>query len=341
MKLRFAAVLLSLLAHSVAAQAPSNKPSGCTVRGEVLQEPGDKPIRKADVQLSPLSQDESTVYSAATDAEGKFIISDIPPGRYRLSAERIGLLLIDKKSRTIQGQTLSLKSAEEATNLVLRMQPAGAITGKVLDRDRDPIPWASVMATRYPGRSGERARSAEANDQGEYRIALLPPGRYLVAALSTGDASDEMVRAEPKGEAKDKTTEIRSYTTYCPGTADRNQAALVEIHAGDEIPLAINMVFGPDDKDQPVAGATVVVIPDAPRRKRLDRYQSDTTDEQGRFKLHGLATGEYNVIAVEGLEQDYRDLEFLAEYASSGLPVRLEKGEHKAISLKALNESAD
>jgi hypothetical protein len=76
MKLRVAPLLFTVLAHPALAQAPSDKPAGCTVRGEVLQEPGDKPVRKVTVQLISSVRDESVAYSAATDVEGRFSISD-------------------------------------------------------------------------------------------------------------------------------------------------------------------------------------------------------------------------------------------------------------------------
>jgi hypothetical protein len=443
-----------------------------------------------------------------------------------------------------------LQSGDEVKDLVLRVQPAGVIIGKALDRDGDPIPWVIVTATPYPARFAQsnHPRFASANDQGEYRIAPLPSGRYLISALSTRDNSDETDRPEPKDKTDDKTKQSRSYTTYYPGTSDRNQAVPVEISAGDEIPVNINMVFGPafrvrgtvanlvdaahaddqvflvakdatglqetyeppeikdngsfeirgvppgfyylvlksstangprttsaesvevkdsdienlritavpassihgrlrledsqkpdltgfsvflesdetgsavwsrfllnslsagvnrdgsfeiqhvpagnyqvsawwggasrdlfvrsvhlggtdvtnsgfnasggnytleivigtqgaaiegnvlDGKDQPVAGATVVAIPDAARRQRPDSYLSDTADQQGRFKLHGLVPGEYAVIALEDPEEDYRDPEFLKKSESSSQAVRMEKGEHRAVSLKVFTE---
>jgi protocatechuate 3,4-dioxygenase beta subunit len=563
MKLCCAPFLLALLAHPVLVQAPSGKPTACTLRGEVRQTPGDKPIRKIKVQLtsSPLDpardsgQDEDITYVANTDAEGKFTFSDIKPGPYRLSAEHIGFFLVDEKDRSIRSQALTLQSGE-AKDLVLRMQPAGVITGKVLDRDGDPMPSVTVTATRYPAGSGRSNPhgSGHTNDQGEYRMANLRPGRYLISALSSRDDSDETVEPDPRENPKKNRRPERSYTTYYPGTSDKNQAVPVEIRPGDEMPININMVFGPtfrvrgsvanlkdvvgddseillvakgsggwadsysapeimkdgsfeiravppgvyylamksspesgpqttlvgtvevsasdlenlhiaampvssvrgrvrlegteknewpgftvalasdeidfdlwrqfaggapsfdasvnrdgsfeirhvpagsyrvsawaavnfardsfvqsihlgsadvtnsgfnvsggnysleivmnaqaaaiqgavmDAKDQPVAGATVIAVPDAARRGRSDTCESDRADQQGRFNLHGLAPGEYDVIAVEYLEDDYRDPEFLKKYQGSGVAVRLEKGEHKAISLKVASATGD
>jgi hypothetical protein len=565
MKLHHAPFLLILLApvlvRPVFAQSSSEKPVACTLRGEVLQEPGDKPLRKIKVQLTSSApdaaqssaQDGDTTYTATTNPEGKFIISDIKPGPYRLSAEHMGFFLVDQKRRVIRSQALTLQSGDEVKDLVLRMQPAAVITGKVLDRDGDPMPLVTVTATRYPASSGRGNPHSlgHTNDQGEYRMANLQPGQYLISALSTRDDSDET--AEPATTKKNKRPE-RSYTTYYPGTSDKNQAVPVDIHPGDEIPVNLTMVFGPtfrvrgsvanltdaadadnnillvakdsgawqesysppeikkdgsfeiravppglyylalrsitesgpqatfvktieitdsdlenvhiaavpvsavhgrlrldgneknewpgfavalasdetdsdlwrqfdgrpqsfdasvnrdgsftiqgvpagsyrvsawaaanfgrdsfvqsirlggadvtnsgfrvsggtysldivmstqaaaiegavvDAKDQPATGATVIAIPDAVRRGRSDAYQSDRADQQGRFHLHGLAPGEYEVIAVEYLDDDYRDPEFLKKNEASSLAVRLEKGDRKVISLKVVAAAGD
>jgi protocatechuate 3,4-dioxygenase beta subunit len=556
MSFRYAPLWLALLAPALLAQAPAAKPAACSLQGQVLQEPGSKPMRKVKVQLTPSAQEEEYVtYGATTDPEGKFTISDIKPGPYRLSAEHAGFFLVDEKHRVIRTQTLSLKSGDELKDLVLRMQPAGIITGKVLDRDGDPMPFVTVTATRYAVGPSQLQRPilGRTNDQGEYRITSLLPARYLISALSTRNDSDESQAPEPKHNTTNKRPE-RSYTTYYPASSDRNQAVPVEIHAGDEMPVNINMVFGPtfrvrgsvanltdatdadndvllvakdssawhdaysapeikkdgsfeiravppgvyylalrssaetgpkttfvetlvikdsdienlriapvpvssvhgrlrleggqkgewsnfvvalasdetdselwhqftgetksldapvnrdgnfeiqyvpagsyrisawsgtgpghdsfvqsillggkdvmnsglsvsggnysldivmgthpgaiegavlDAGDQPVAGATVIAIPDAARRGRPDTYQSDSADQQGRFKLHGLAPGEYEVIAVEYLDDDYRDPEFLKKYENSSVVVKLEKGEHKAVSLKVAPAPGD
>ncbi|HSY93615.1 MAG TPA: carboxypeptidase-like regulatory domain-containing protein [Candidatus Binatus sp.] len=567
MKLFLAPLMLGLLAHSGSAQTPSEKPPACTVQGQVIQEPGSGPMRKVKVQLTSEAQDENVAYSVTTDAEGKFNISDIKPGPYRLSAEHSGFFLVDQKLRTIRSETLTLRSGDALSDFILRMQPAGVITGKVLDRDGDPMPSVTVTATRCPAGSGQSHPHGfgHTNDQGEYRMANLQPGRYCIAALSTRDDSDETAEPDPKEATKKNKRPERSYTTYYPGSSDRNQAVPIEVRPGDELSVNINMVFGPtfrvrgsvanlpgaadvdaeilliskdasvwhdsysapeikkdgsfevravppglyylafksssdassstavqtvevvdsdvenvrvsavpvsivhgrlrlesnsnpgdakagspksllgfvvalasdetdsdlwrqfvgnmksldssvkpdgtfelanvpagsyrvsawagtgstrdsfvqsiviggkdvtnsglnisggnyaldivmssegatmegsvveakDGRDQPVAGGAVIAIPDAARRSRRDLYQSDTADQQGRFKLHGLAPGEYELIALEYLEGDYRDPEFFNQYGNSSQSVRVDKGEHKTIALKVAKAAGD
>ena len=97
-----------------------------------------------------------------------------------------------------------------------------------------------------------------------------------------------------------------------------------------------NWVKGRQSKNQPVTDAEVVVIPEATRQKRRDLYQQGTTDQHGHFKLPGLNPGEYTVIALEDLEDDYRDPEFLKSHEGIGQTIHLEEGEHKSISLRLI-----
>lgn len=148
------------------------------------------------VHLTSSGRDDVVTYTATTDAEGKFTLADIKPGAYQLSVDHLGFFFVDQKRRVIRGQGLTLRGGDEQKDITLRMQPAGVITGKVLDGDGDPMPAVSVTVTPAgAGRSAVRGVN-HTNDQGEYRIANLRPGRYLISALSSRDDSDETAEAE-------------------------------------------------------------------------------------------------------------------------------------------------
>jgi len=52
------------------------------------------------------------------------------------------------------------------------------------------------------------------------------------------------------------------------------------------------------DKDGlPAAGVWVAAVPDEARRTTLRLFKSQTTDQYGKFDLHGLAPGEYKLFA--------------------------------------------
>jgi len=77
-----------------------------------------------------------------------------------------------------------------------------------------------------------------------------------------------------------------------------------------------------DAHDQPCGGARVVLIPNEPRRKRLESYKSVTTDQYGNFQFKGVMPGSYKLFVWESVEDGaWEDPEFLSTYEALGVPV--------------------
>ena len=73
-------------------RAPSSAQTGSAViRGRIVGADTGKPLRRVKVRLSgaELGRDERMV---STDADGRYEITDLPAGRFTLSAERRGYL---------------------------------------------------------------------------------------------------------------------------------------------------------------------------------------------------------------------------------------------------------
>ncbi len=66
---------------------------------------------------------------------------------------------------------------------LLATGPTGAITGTVTDPSGAAVPNARVVATNQETNA---AREVQTNDDGDYTVPLLPPGRYRVAAERPG-----------------------------------------------------------------------------------------------------------------------------------------------------------
>ena len=294
MKSCLSLVLPVLIVSTLAAQAASPKEHAkCALGGQVIQEPGGRPIRKATLELTRNDREDGTSYTAVTDAEGHFKIDNIEPGRYSLSVQHSGFSGLRKHRR---GRFLTLDPGQELNDLVLRLQPTAVITGKILDNDGDPVPGAYVFVANEQGSDRRRGfRGAErTNDLGEYRISNLEPGRYL---LTANPEFQFFQRSRVEGDKRPV-----PYITYYPGTADKAQAVPVELHAGDEFPANFALAYGPAFRIRgtvsgvPMTGNTDVSVMLASKDAGFPIGASDTeVKKDGSFELRNILPGSYFV----------------------------------------------
>jgi hypothetical protein len=82
-----------------------------------------------------------------------------------------------------------------------------------------------------------------------------------------------------------------------------------------------------NDKQIPVAGATVVLVPDIFLRKRASYYKTGRTDASGQFRLQAISPGDYKLYAWEEAETGaWQDPDFLRPYETRGKALTLREG---------------
>jgi len=220
--------------------SPPEQVSTPSIQGKVLQEPDGQPIRKANVQLNGRKGPADAKYTAVTDAEGQFRIDDVQPGQYFVVVEHPGFVQSGTRGRR---SSIQVQSGSGKNELILHMQPAAVISGKIVDLDGDPMRDVGVLATRtgsvQEGRNSHNFGSGATNDLGEFRISDLQAGRYKITA-SPPQGSHPPALKESSNE-KDPSIYL---TTHYPGVLDEDQAVAVEIHAGAEMRISLGLLTG-------------------------------------------------------------------------------------------------
>lgn len=290
---RFLIAFSCLVAAAFAFQNASQKnTSGVTIQGKVLQEPGGQPIRKANVQFSARDGQSNGQYSDTTDADGRFKLDDVKPGRYKATVEHPGLVQSASGKRR---EFILVQSGQDTTDSVFYMQPAAVITGKVADLDGDPMRNVDILALRVGSAlraiNSHDSGSAATNDLGEFRIPDLRAGRYTITANPP-----QGLRA-PHAEPKDKVKENLIYTTtYYPGTLEKEQSVAVEVHPGDETPVSFGVLASPAYR---VAGM-VVALPSGAALTEImlsskdhRSMQNQQLGEGGKFEFQNVLPGSY------------------------------------------------
>src|ERR687888_459143 len=73
--------------------SPTQTPSAlapASIAGFVVKLGSNEPLSKAVVTLSSTDGGRGQMYSASTSTDGRFLLDKIPPGKYRLAANRSG-----------------------------------------------------------------------------------------------------------------------------------------------------------------------------------------------------------------------------------------------------------
>ena len=303
MKSSFLFLSCLALISSIDAQAPPVQlPVNCTIQGQIVQQAGGAPIRKANIRFFSIgvhAEAEDVEYSAVTDGEGRFRIDDVKPGTYRVAYDHAGFVDAEKRHHG-DGMLLSLEPGREAPDLLFHMVPTAAIVGKVFDSDGDPVANIEVVAIPYPRNVySTQGAGAVTNELGEFRIGGLPPKRYLLMAQPIS----QLARAVQSAKKVDKDAPIYG-TTYYPSAIEENQAIPLALRAGDEVRANIALVLVHSFH---VRGEVTNLPAGTSEASLLLRPLDDnfmaaielwSADKDGHFEIRQVLPGSYRVLLV-------------------------------------------
>jgi Carboxypeptidase regulatory-like domain len=307
-----AAVALSLQSPTASA-AQTSTPTRAVVTGIVTKDPGSEPVKKALIELIAESQSDGGNYTALTGADGGFRIENILPGRYRLFVERTGYQEVDKHRKRSDGRVLTLGAGQELKDLVIRLQAAAVVEGRVTDEDGDPMAEAQVALLRQTfvaGRSHwEQVGAERTNDLGDYRIAGLAAGNYFISVTpppdfrslieTTGNAPAP--RNGNGAAGSEKPAPAAYQTTYYPGTRDRGQAEPIQLHAGDDFPANFALTKSPT---LTIRGSVMNLPPGTTAAIMLQSKDFSLVlngadmHRDGSFEIRDVSPGAYTIFAT-------------------------------------------
>ncbi|MFB3778013.1 MAG: carboxypeptidase regulatory-like domain-containing protein [Bryobacteraceae bacterium] len=276
------------------------------IEGRVVNAKNGEPVPRATLTLAGSGRNAAP-RGGRSDGEGRFLIENIEPGSYRLTAERVGFLRQGYGSSTPggAGAPLNLSEGQHLKDLEIRLTPQGVIMGLVVDEDGDPLPRVNVTAWRQGNSASPQTTSGSmTNDIGEYRIAGLSPGRYIVVAERQAGG---MARGGP-GRGGLIAAEQAPVPTYYPSTADASAALPIDVAAGQEI-AGINIamrtgslfriqgrVMGANPQDT-AGGMRLMLMPRGNSVFRGITRGGAQVRADGSFEITRVPAGSYYIIA--------------------------------------------
>lgn len=178
--------------------------------------------------------------SVMTDSQGKFVVKDLETGSYRLTVAANGYARQEYGQRVFgtQGTPIDLATGQALKDVVVRLTPAGYVTGRLTDERGEPAIGVQAQLLR-PSYNAQGQRTFQSggltrtDDRGEYRLFWVTPGRYYLLAPA-GPALNRSLELAGVGDSPNGIAE--SYAiTYYPGVPDVKEASIIEVRPGVEL----------------------------------------------------------------------------------------------------------
>lgn len=318
-------VFVYLLIASLAAAQQQGSPQRtaqqqalCSIEGVVRQADTGEPLKKVLLTAfasTPRGTGPMNPVTASTDAEGRFRLTNIEPGQYRLVAERSGYVRMEHGARKPNqpGTPLTLKSGDELKSVELKLVRHAVVTGRISDEDGDPVQSAQVQLMRYSFVRGRRqlvpVSSGSSNDLGEYRLFGIAPGKYYLSVSHRGGGGPfGGMMAMRGGRGGGMVGSDQNYAPmYFPGTFEVDSATLLDIPVGSDMRgvdmrLLRTRTYRVSGRVVAQAegrrGGMVVLVPKSSSGFGFgDRLAAPWRPNTGTFEIQGVRPGSYNLVA--------------------------------------------
>ncbi|MDT7540453.1 MAG: hypothetical protein QOE33_357 [Acidobacteriota bacterium] len=294
---------------------PTHGRGSLTVR---VVDDANQPVQNALVMALGQGRSSRLAYDNSTARSGKYVVGNLEPGLYRVTASAPGY--VQESLFSFQDFQLSSLASDQALyrpgdSVTIHLTKGGVITGRVTDADGNPVVSARVSALRVRETDGAgaqdtgvdifRPRERRTDDRGIYRLYGLKPGAYVVFA---GGKPQFNVGNRPTAFDGDA-------PTYYPSST-RDGAIEVQVQTGQEMSdidiryrgdkghSVAGTITGIVSTGQPIGGIAFVTLTHsangAPEAQAFIQADSPTH----AFSLDSVADGEYELSATTPAQND-------------------------------------
>ncbi len=218
-------LIACLLAFAV--PAPGFQDTAASIAGTVVNQATGAPISGAVVRLGDWIQE--------TNAEGRFFFAGVNQGSFPLSADKRGFNTGRYGgNRHYPGlSSIAVTKNQQIQDIVLKLVPQAVIAGRVVDAEGDPVEGAQIVLLKSSWADGAQHWSPVASgstlDNGEYRVAKIGAGQYLVKCT----VPRIVATFDRLPSAAEKDTGYAS--TYYPNVTNLLSASPVDVRDGAEV----------------------------------------------------------------------------------------------------------
>jgi hypothetical protein len=290
---------------------------------------GSVPGGTARVSLVPADPGLTTSVLQADASSGPFEFSAVAPGEYTLVA----------RSGDLLGRTTVNLGDGDLDNVTIGLSPSVSVPTRVSFEDRTPgeldpelesVTLSLIADPVIPGAEPDT-------------YSPFPNGRLAFGVLLRQDYRIALKRVQsPSQSSRLRDVYIKSIRF---GTRDVMNGGM-RIDDPENIP-PLEIVLGlragtlsgtvVSEKQKPLPNATVVLIPDAERRRWPDSFLTVRTELSGRFTMGRIPPGDYIAFSWEEVEDGaWTDPEFVKKVEERGKRVHVNTGQNPSVSIIAI-----
>jgi hypothetical protein len=346
------------------------------IRGRAVNGVTGQPAEGAQVRLYPQDWTATAIVPyASVDKEGNFDIKGVAPGVYALYAAASmrdpaapnpaalqGIPAAQLQQLISQGMNVGgavqlgtrlpvQMGSQNLENVSLKLLPGGSLTGEFIFEGNltaalTPQQKSSfrVNLVRYPDIPGASLGGASTggipanSPDNSFRLQSIFPGdfRVTVSPFISGFSWTPQTLGDPLGNIFVKAIRYGNADVLSDGlhleTHNPDQRLQIILATGGKLEGVVT-----NDRNEAMANVKVAVVPDLAYRNRDELYRNAVTDAAGKFKLQGIAAGDYRVFAWEEITDGaWQDAEILRNAEIRGKAVRIGEGGETAVELVAI-----
>jgi Carboxypeptidase regulatory-like domain len=304
------------------------------VQGRVINGVNGQPAQNANIMLLPVQRTAGGFRGGVRNPgnqrnrinnQGTFDIRGVVPGSYELVA------VVNERNNRMSARLPLEVGASDIQNVSLIVSPGFTLTGR-LSIEGQASSGANSNASRMrvmlrPDSAAQVGGAPPASPvQNDGTFTLEQVGRDDYRLTVSGMPRNAYVKTARYGATDVMMDGLR---------LDRQPTGPLEIIVSTNTGTADGVVQ--NEKQEPSANVTVVLVPEATRRTRMDLYRTTSTDAMGHFHVEGVPPGDYRVFAWEDVETGaWLDPDFIRQFEDRGRPIRINESGTSKIELRVI-----
>ena len=277
------------------------------IAGTVVSAKGGNALAGARVALSDVKNPQNTG-SFVTSENGRFEFH-VTAGKFSLQGSKRGYINSGYNQHDQYWTGIVTGADVETENLVFRLSPAAALTGKVFDESGEPVRNAQIAVYREDRFSGIgrilQVGSAQTDDQGAYEVTPLTEGTYFVSVTAQPWYAVHPVSARAGSATPglvDRSLDVTYPVTYYGDATEAEDASPIPVRGGDRLEAdihlnpvpALHLIF--HDAGAGRYGITAPVL-QKPAFDGMENVPNSGIEQvaPGVYEMTGVAAGRYVV----------------------------------------------